>query len=456
MAAQPNDGAGDARQFIAVATGQNLANLPPIIEMARPGDAVLWLETAQAQRAGWADGARRILARRGLANLPPLPLPEEPAAIIEAVRAVLASPLCPNPVFVHNGGTKTTALAIEAAAGTRPRVVLYGQEAPAELWLMPDGIGGPLHRAPYRGAALTLGEILACRGYGILNPAEARRIWPDAAQPGDDDYGSDADATAAAHDAAFARSAALAAAERGFAAYGDLATLAPAKLARWVRTTTDQAAVFQREAGEKAQGTALARRYFESIFNGALRLSRGLTAPAQVPAAQMLGPRFERAVARRLRHWLERHGAAHHVTEAWHGVKVGLPGKGGVEAEWDLVLVLSNAVVVSIECKTFDVVRKDLDARLLNLQRATTRPSRMTVCLPVYTEFHDREWMRDIVGKLDRMRATGQEYLPFTLQDQPRQLSIRRADGTWHEEPVPSFEEALAQSLARYRRTTAA
>lgn len=53
--------------FIAVATGQGIANLPPILEYGNPGDAVLWVESPQARKGQWSNGVNEVLKKAGFA-----------------------------------------------------------------------------------------------------------------------------------------------------------------------------------------------------------------------------------------------------------------------------------------------------------------------------------------------------------------------------------------------------
>src|SRR5918999_4404185 len=82
------------RLFIVVSTGQNLANLPPILEYAKQGDAVLWVESLDAQRQRWSAGAREVLERYGLTNLPesvPVEDINDPVQIAQALDSPLQS-----------------------------------------------------------------------------------------------------------------------------------------------------------------------------------------------------------------------------------------------------------------------------------------------------------------------------------------------------------------------------
>src|SRR5262249_5667173 len=58
------------RLFVVVSTGQNVANLPPLLEHGEDSDQVVWVESAGARRAGWSQGARGVLARLGFDTLP--------------------------------------------------------------------------------------------------------------------------------------------------------------------------------------------------------------------------------------------------------------------------------------------------------------------------------------------------------------------------------------------------
>ena len=45
--------------FIAVSTGQGIANVPPILEHAEAGDSVLWIESPMAKALGWNMAQRK-------------------------------------------------------------------------------------------------------------------------------------------------------------------------------------------------------------------------------------------------------------------------------------------------------------------------------------------------------------------------------------------------------------
>ena len=55
----------ERQRFVLVSTGQNVANLPPVLEFANPGDEVIWIESEEAFNGNWAEGIKSILKRHG-------------------------------------------------------------------------------------------------------------------------------------------------------------------------------------------------------------------------------------------------------------------------------------------------------------------------------------------------------------------------------------------------------
>ncbi len=107
----------DQQLFVLVSTGQNVANLPPVLERANPGDLVLWVESAFAREKKWAVGARRVLAGYKLEVLPgsievhDINAPDEVAnACRPAVEAWRGKGV--RSVLVANGGLKLTPIGL--------------------------------------------------------------------------------------------------------------------------------------------------------------------------------------------------------------------------------------------------------------------------------------------------------------------------------------------------------
>lgn len=458
------------RLFLAAATGANIANVPPILELGEPsrGDAVLWLETQAATRARFAAGAEEVLRGRGFADQWKLPVSDEPREAARALESRLGADEKKRfvPVLVGNGGTKLSSQALNAAlecAWGGPVANVYQQEQPAELWIMADGILGPLERRPFRRADVTLEDVLACNGNRIKNESAALRFWPDAHDFGDDRYAVDPTLTAEAHDdyepakIAEALDDEMRILDR-FKPVGHdrAAQWAPDDLRKWRTNFFEKAArVAAAQAENRHDWETIARTHakdLEAVFNGAEYAADAARKKAlkasRTSAAPKIGPRFERAVARRVRGWLCARAPDLPVNEAWLNVEVCKSARpGDIVAEFDVTLVLANGLLLVLECKSFDAEARDLDGRLLRLQQYTTRLSRLSVCAPLYTAFSERRWFRTShnVGKTARSYMG---FVAFTMNGQPDKYPA--PDQTGKSIEVQPFEDALNDMIRPY------
>lgn len=429
-------GQGRGRVLILVATGQGLANLPPVFEYGRPGDVILWLESAQASSKPFAGGPGAVLRARGFDDQRPLPIPDDP----EGVATVLGSWLNEHrlwPVLVGNGGSKLTGLGLAVALANRPHGIIYGDARPCRFWVKEDPASPWTSRA-YDRAGPGLLEILACTGHTLLKPRNAVRFWPDVVAWPEDSYGVDAAVTAAAHDW-FARDGA---ADRTLApqgpTYRDAEALSP-----------EEAVAFREAAAQFAR--ALDRDVdadVAPVFNVAVKTARRTIDRARADRQPDggIGTRLEIAAARRVRRWLaDRPGLP--VTEAWHGVEIGRPAGATSAAQLDVTLVLANGILLHLECKSYSYPIRDLQGRLFSLRAAGSNPATMIVCAPVLTGFQDRAWFRTIETFRTRVLEAGLEFIAFTLPDQASDWTDSRGRAA----TCPSFEAALDDLLASYR-----
>jgi hypothetical protein len=352
--------------FVLVASEQAVASLPPVLEMARPGDQVVWLESREARQNNWASGACEVLRRYGLKVLEPIPVYDihDPFAIAQActplVQACAAQRLSPN--LVLNGGTKLTPLGVVGAFHERTPCVLYGNDRPVELWVFPEAFQRPPKITPYRRHTLDLDDILLVSGHTTL---------------------------------------------------GDKHCFWPAK------------------------------------------------SPDIHPFGNHFGYKFEAQVARRVFDWLQRNGGYDIVRSAWMNVKVARrnrqrepvaePHAGGkgkrkrraqeqeAIAELDILLVLKNAVLLHIECKSGGKSRKDLLARVLTLRQTASLAAQMAVCMPIDTEQ---------IGWRDKYSANARSLEKFKIFFMP---FLRTASSLPPHCSVPTLEQSLDSFLAPYR-----
>lgn len=464
----------ERQAFIVVSTGQNHANLPPVLECAAPGDGVVWVESDEARRGEWSVGARQVLERHGLVNFPTVVEVRDindPVQVAQRLRPVVAELGTSHRLnLVANGGPKLTPIGLLNACQGFSSRLLYGQTKPAELWVFDGAMDRPPERHPYRRHRLDLEDILSVNGL-MLMEAAAPLVWH---QTGDapPDYGSDLDATRDVHDAYHRQHHTDPDQPLVEASFDDiealrrdglfnreayqswLKSLAPLLQSGFAQgrkhsgdhlpTLTDFAAQLEGKPG-----------LLSAVYHAAQNFSKRATA-AKTKAVKAagepsvhLGQAFERAVTARVLVLLRsRPDLAAVVQSAWKNIKVaGTHTKTRTQAEWDVALVLRCGTLFCIECKSFDAEQKDLDARQRNLLRAGSQ-SEMLVCGPLYTHFAVAPWFPAMHALREKIGA--RDFLPFTLPDQPEAYSFENGRGETGNHPCPSFEAALTARLKPY------
>lgn len=167
--------------FIVVATGQNVANLAPLLELADAGDSVLWIESELAKKSGWIERTADLLRKHELTCLPNVAVKElnDPAELAKACATVAEHSRNKfKPVIVANGGLKLTPLGLLSAWKDQHPLIAYGNTEPATCLRFEDGIEQHPTVCRYVKRYLDLPEVLTASGYAIFNPAESIKIWP--------------------------------------------------------------------------------------------------------------------------------------------------------------------------------------------------------------------------------------------------------------------------------------
>jgi len=437
--------------FVLVSTGQGVANLPPVIECAKKEDEVVWIESDEARRYGWTLGPKRVLEQHGLVTRTTLQVMSlnNPAQIVEVCRREVdrVRDQGVSVVLVCNGGNKFSPIGVLRAWEPCRPSILYGDDKPAVLWSFPNGIGGDPVVTPYQNKnCLDLQQILTASGYMIHNPFSAMKLWPATTQLAGGPYGEDPQETAKLHASHHAWNAAQPN-QDGTVPFKQLGSLLGTdRLDKWCRSLRPLA-----DTGDLQNLSVL-----ESVYYSTARLLRdareknsrqGLQAPSQ-----SIGPAFETAVQRRVRQWADLR-LRPYLTSIWANVKVATSTKPEVlAAEMDVVLVLRNGILFHVECKTSlgSDGLKDLDARLLNLQRAGSRLAQMVVCLPLYTQFQCTDWFVELHQLRKRIENAQVRFVPFTLPNQPTHYSVKEDDGSTTPHQCLSFEDSLDKLLQDY------
>jgi hypothetical protein len=427
----------DGSLFIAISTGQNITNLLPILELAEGGDRVLWIESAKAQKDHWSDEPLKVLERHGVGSIETVQLPDDSGGAVYQALAGRVARLPKRVYLVGNGGTKPQMLAATAALEGHLQEFLYNHDDECVLERYQGKPLGPVSSLPYRRHGLDLGDVLQCRGMRIKSGGE-RCIWPNpdpqSSLPG---YGTDASVTRDHHRRIWDWERQRLEPPSRRLDFKDAERFAPEQVASLKRAILSACGCPDEQP--------LACSALETVYNSAHKLSK-LAAekqPKRTPLEEApdIGRELEEAVAARLLNWLrDRPEFAAIVQSVWQNVTVCRHTENEANQELDVVLMLKNARLFHLECKSFKTTLKEMDASLGVLQRNTTQLAAMAICVPSYPEFMQDEWCGKLAESVALMKKWRQfRVIEFTLHGRQ-----------------PSFEDALEQWLKpwlpRHRR----
>lgn len=434
--------------FILVSSKPKLANLPPVLELAQPGDQVLWLESDPARQRNWTAGPRLLLEQAGLGTLDVLTVqhlndPTELSVRLQPIVASLAGRFS-SVYLVTNGGTKHTPIGLCQAFHPLSAQPLYGEDCPVGYRVYRPDFQGSSPLMPYTRLQLDLPDLLRLNDYTFAKGSEHQRIWPDPLPEtiSNERYGIDEPYTYQLHAQHFSWSTVQSAQQRVL--YDRLFSLIPDGFRRWMRTV-------------QLVRDAMNPQNLCNLYNGTLNLAEAARIAAarrdqgiDLPVAR-LGQSLERALARRVRDWQaqQQHPA---IRSIWAGVKIArLATPHLVEAEFDTLIVLKNGILVHLESKSASVDTRALDVNLHRLRQASSPAARSVVALPVFTRCSQDAWFAPI----HQVRLQLEEFwgranlLAFTWPGQPETYCM---PGNAFAEPirVAAFEEDLTRLLHPY------
>lgn len=442
-----------ARLILAVATGNMVANLPPLFEVADPvHDRVLWLESERAKKGRWVDAVLPLCAARGFADGHHRePIPEAIHEMIPAVLKLVEQYGEGREIYlIGNGGTKLHFGGLLSAIQTfQPRILYseggYTWQCFTHDWQSPE-------KRHFERAHITLEEVLACRN-SLQNSGEL--IWDarwDEVQRNKliariCAYGEEEGQTVAMHDAASSYAAAQKSIDHtdlpAFQAFAQ--TDAAAK---WLRSLTNfMFAAKNISLLSLPKVASPAFKALESLYQSTLKqsvIAEKMLAQSKVDT-DSIGPQFEIAVAKRVVSYLNRHHehACTRISQVYLNAKIfSKKNLATAKAETDVLLVTQSGTLLHLECKSFQASQKDLDARIANLHETGSDLARMSVVMPIYTTYAERDWF-DVPFKLyQRLEPTRLQPLPFTMPGQPETIQRDQQNIS-----IPTFEMNLAKLL---------
>lgn len=451
-----------ARCFIAIVTGQNIANVAPLLATATPQDTIIFIETAHAKSRQWTAPAVEVLQRHGLTKVKRLPIgSDEPAQLFHVAHAYRWP--SGQRIIVGNGGTKLQSQALyEALRESRP-AILYSLDRPCVLQWYDKGPSATAREEPYRKTPLRLEDVLHLRGMRLNQPAV--QLWQNQALTDaghcaaavSHGYGFDRDETLRQHNeqARWAVESELSSHPLPLPRWNDLAPLVPDKVRdKFLRAFS----VCMRLNPSKITQSDIKRA--GDLFNAAIALAeRTLAASRKGPPPTSVGATFEDAlVARLCRVLADPHAPTEAIHAVYRNVRVDSPHAPGItQLEADVLILFKNGLLVALEAKSHTAETKDLDARLLNLQRAGSQLACIVVVSPLYTHAVGQPWFSTHHEFAQRVRQHGLLHLALTLPNQPTRYRLPnlKQDETqrYYEYEVEGFEDACRKLLEPFSQS---
>ena len=461
-----------SQHFIAIATGQQIANLPPILQLGRPGDHVSLLTSKGAQSQDWVSSSMEILRTRGFKVETTL-IEEDTAAAFargtsEAIARLPEAPV----IAIVNGGQKPWILAMVAACPDAAEVA-YGESPKSELTLFAKSDPTSARRVAYNfDPPLTLDEVLRCanaaqmdgEGKEVWNSQRAagqRRVLDPVKFPSDEEIKRDFEfAHKRAKELKQAQDSDYPMAEVALSKSSDKAR---GKFARALTQFLNS--VFKgmpsqnpEEKHRPVTETDLSNDDLKRVISAARNLldhaRKACALEAPEVGVERLGGNFEHLVTDAVVAHIEQNSnsVTPAVASIWWGVKVRQLSAplGTVGAEWDVVLVFRNGMIMHLECKAAAVEKKDLDARKHVLGSHSSSLAKFVLVIPGYTAFAAQPWFVDLTKFGNKAKDFGSEsLLRFTRSGQPSEFEDRSCTPTITKILLP-FDEQLQELLKRY------
>jgi len=475
-------------RFYALATGQNQANLPPILTLAQKGDSVIWIQTPRARQACWSETASKVLESRGIQASPKEAIPIEDADVLSppTLRGILLRDMRdpnhkPPFVFVLNGGQKHSVLGIDRASLDESFTIVYSDLTPARLHVL-DPKDDAFRPRPLENC-LTFEEWRTVNGLVLRQGAvQPRRIWPSPEVPL-----SSQEFASFVSDSGFQRLL--------FGLYADLeqepATVnaipkvpkTPEVESRWRTRAEGIFSALRIPPERREKYGSLDQPLFQIVAKFCWdEIVRACRTPAESRLTQIeidrlrsegwltgtvndgmvhrenrlqgrLGDFFEEAVACRVMQFLEQNRTyAAPVHGVWLKTELALSARPDEPfAQYDVAILLKNAILLHLECKCKDLEsEKDNFSRLAKLQQAGGDAVSQIFCVPVFTALAGGKEFDNMHRLYDRAHQYAQMNRRFRViaYTAPGQIPAYEHENS--QRPVPSFEDTLKAILKPY------
>ncbi len=468
---------------ILISTGQNISNLIPLLQYGQKRDKVIILESTGSRNAGWGGRFSRLLDSKGYEDTRIIQHADEELFNVDRLRRLWAERLPRargRDVFVYlNGGQKLSAIAlVQSLAPLSPRMI-YMRHMP--VGLLCSGQEGGYHFEPIR-VEVALRDLLQLYGARIRNADTARciyrnnrfneknppghhaRFWRDGEfirlmlgiymprEKNENGSGEKIPFDLLKRVIEDIRDMPAAVRHLSSSASGGSRTIGGAgTIANFIKRVENAAR--RKMAREKpvenidlTPETASALKQAGIIDSGH---KGGML--RQGDLRKKMGQYFEEVVADRFRLFLKDNPAFQTIiSEIWLGTEFcSLDDTATVTGEYDILLLLKNGLLVSLECKTGDFETKDIFARVARLTRRGGGLAMQWVVAPLFTSPELEQGTMH--GFHEKITALGMPFIPFNLEGQPDSYIHGR---TGERVPVMPFEESLRCLLKPYLPAT--
>ena len=429
------------QHFIAIATGQQSANLPPILQLGRKADRVTFLATPEIIRDNKVDQAVDILRKRGfdvyVINLKGSDIDE----FATHTSAVIKSLPDANHIAVINGGKKPWIVAMVGACTPNTRLA-YSETPKSEVVVFSNHNSIEQQRINFDFAPpLSLEELLACANAELQSKpvqvwdAKMGRVNLEPPQPETDDE-VDQKFELAERNAQSQKSA-----EKSDYPSADQALSGNDDYIVSLRQTLKD--VFT-QMSKSNHENHIANDQLKKIVGSARKLlanaRKNLSTKLDGDSDQRIGPDFERRVADAVVAYVDKHPRIKQaLSSIWTGIEVqSLKSQERKGAEWDIALIFRNGAIMHLECKTVKTTVKDMDARKGVLPLLSSDAATFVLVIPGYTKYADKIWFQNLTefgrGTKHTLRLTRPNQQP-TFMDKSVKPAV--------EATIPPFEEQL-------------
>lgn len=457
--------------FIAVSSGQNVSNAIPLLTLMETKDHLLLLESDTAVRQQWSRGLITVLKKYGRKHIHRVSIREDGLLQPGLVRRFPPGITDDMPVtFCLNGGQKTTAASIVAVLQYRITRYVYLSPRPVKLLVMDANPYGDAVTMPIR-RPLTLDDVLEIKestyqegGQGVVAFTSRKGVLVKP-RPELELFYTDKKFIRAVYRLYLNRDI-----PKPFVFKGHKEEIMAFLSETWERTPLKNLAfssftmkmnteekdrrrkewlasyilqvmrhLSRTQENKTIQQNQLAPEDRHLLWNAGLLQTTG---DNPFNPGERFGTYFEKAVWHRLNSFLVNHPAVTEiVTEIRLNVKLARKSQPEkVAGEHDILIVLKNGILISLECKTHTFETKEIFARLARLTNRTGNLAQLWVTAPLFT--HETLY-RDYMGELEeKVRELNIPFIPFNMENQPPGYP-----GPEGEQPVPTFEQALARQF---------